>query len=274
MMKDSRYLRISRGHRGDIYEEYTESRYLPLLKFTAQELDMIFFISENGRKYLENKTRVIRPEFSVSYLGVNGPEELKNLPENDEFTIISCSNIIPVKRIDMIIKALELLDTNKKTKWMHFGDGTLRKEIEVLAAKKLNGKRNITFSFMGYFANKDLLNYYENNRIDLFLNTSSSEGLPVSIMEAQSYGIPVIATDVGGVGEIVKERTGHLLRPLFDPAELKDLIIIYINMEAMEKEAMRIKAHNNWKQKFNAETNYSTFTAIIHDHLSRKIDIV
>jgi len=46
----------------------------------------------------------------------------------------------------------------------------------------------------------------------LFINTSSSEGIPVSMMEAQSFGIPILAMDVGGVREIVGPQTGRLLQ--------------------------------------------------------------
>ena len=46
--------------------------------------------------------------------------------------------------------------------------------------------------------------------IDLFINTSSSEGVPVSIMEALSVGIPIIATDVGGTKEIVTKTTARI----------------------------------------------------------------
>lgn len=50
---------------------------------------------------------------------------------------------------------------------------------------------------MGYIANKDLLDWYKTNKPSIFINVSSSEGVPVSIMESMSCGIPTIATDVG-----------------------------------------------------------------------------
>ena len=46
------------AHGSDIYEERTESGYLPLLKYSAQKLNAIFFSSENGKRYFEEKTRV------------------------------------------------------------------------------------------------------------------------------------------------------------------------------------------------------------------------
>ena len=49
------------------------------------------------------------------------------------------------------------------------------------------------------------------NDFDLFVNMSLSEGIPVSIMEAISFGIPIIATNVGGNAEIVNDETGVLI---------------------------------------------------------------
>ena len=49
--------------------------------------------------------------------------------------------------------------------------------------------------------------------IDIFINVSSSEGLPVAIMEAISFDIPIIATNVGGTSEIVTPETGILIAP-------------------------------------------------------------
>ena len=67
---------------------------------------------------------------------------------------------------------------------------------------------------------ENVLKWFEENPADVFVNVSSSEGLPVSIMEAFSYGIPAIATAVGGMPEIVTEDCGVLLKPDFGPEEL------------------------------------------------------
>ncbi|NJK95527.1 MAG: glycosyltransferase [Bacteroidales bacterium] len=54
----------------------------------------------------------------------------------------------------------------------------------------------------------------------MFLNTSLSEGVPVSVMEALSFGLPVIATDVGGTGELINDEVGMLINPEISPALL------------------------------------------------------
>lgn len=58
------------------------------------------------------------------------------------------------------------------------------------------------------------------NDFDLFVNMSLSEGIPVSIMEAISFGIPIIATNVGGNAEIVNDETGVLIPVNIDQAAL------------------------------------------------------
>jgi glycosyltransferase involved in cell wall biosynthesis len=260
MLRYRHCIKIARAHGSDIYEEKTISGYLPLLRFTALNLNAIFFISEHGKDYFTEKVKISTPGLLVSRLGIEKPE-----PENpvtnrsDKFTIVSCSNMVPLKRIHLIIASLESIHSDKEIHWYHFGDGELRDELEALAEKKFGALKTIKYSFMGHFPNNELLNFYRNNRIDLFINTSSTEGVPVSIMEAQSFGIPVIATDTGGVREIVTEGTGTLLPVDFRPKELTDLIEAYLKMPEDEENIIRMKAFLNWQQNYNSLVNYEDF---------------
>ena len=79
---------------------------------------------------------------------------------------------------------------------------------------------NVEVDLKGQVTHENVLKWFEENPADVFVNVSSSEGLPVSIMEAFSYGIPAIATAVGGMPEIVTEDCGVLLNPDFEPEEL------------------------------------------------------
>jgi glycosyltransferase involved in cell wall biosynthesis len=253
-------IKIARAHGSDIYEEKTVKGYLPLLKFTTSKLDAVFFISKQGKKYFEEKIKSDSTRFIVSCLGTDKPEfDGINLIESEKFIIVSCSNMVPLKRIDLIIDALSITETVKKTEWLHFGDGILKDELELYAAKKLGSKEGVSYKFMGYYPNEELLKYYASNRIDLFLNTSSTEGVPVSIMEVQSYGIPVIATDTGGVKEIVAEGTGSLLQVDFQPDKLASLISHYATLPDEETDTIRMNAYMNWTLNFNAAVNYIEF---------------
>jgi glycosyltransferase involved in cell wall biosynthesis len=253
-------IKVARAHGSDIYEEKTSQGYLPLLKFTAKNLDAIFFISENGRQYFSSKIKTVSPSFIISRLGIVKPytTEVK-IHESDKYVIVSCSNMIPLKRIDLIISSLELVVSDKRISWIHFGGGILRDDLEKIAAEKLSPLPNIEYSFMGQIPNDELLKFYSSNKIDLFINASSTEGVPVSIMEAQSFGIPAIATDVGGVREVVREGTGSLLPPDFNPSDLAKLIQYYADLPEEEKNIIRNNAFINWESNFKASDNYSDF---------------
>ena len=170
--------------------------------------------------------------------------------------MVSCSNVVPVKRLDLIIAALKEI-TNVRVIWTHFGDGILLNEIKKLA-KQL--PENIETDFRGNLKNSDLMKVYEKEQFDLFINVSSSEGIPVSIMEAMSFGIPCIATDVGGTKEIVTDGyNGRLLRSDFNNADFVEAINWYLKMDKDTVYNLRKNVYSFWEGKYNAETNYSEF---------------
>jgi glycosyltransferase involved in cell wall biosynthesis len=262
-------IKIARAHGSDLYEERTKSGYLPLLSFSAQKLDAIFFTSKHGMDYFSAKVKPEDCVFFASRLGVNRPEVL-NIKSNisDEYVIVSCSNLIPLKRIDLIIYALDVVRYHKKIVWLHFGDGVLRNELEDIAGIKLGSSDRIKYKFMGHYPNNDLLDFYSHNKVDLFINTSSTEGIPVSIMEAQSFGIPVVATDTGAVREIVVEGTGSLLPVDFKTGDLAKLIEHYANLPENESNRVRMNAIKNWESNFNAALNYKEFLMKVNSILA------
>ena len=269
MLKYKDSIKIARAHGSDIYEEKTQSGYLPLLKFSALNLNAIFFVSKHGKEYFEEKIKMGSPHFSVSYLGVTKSDiEITKTNLSDKFVVVSCSNMVPLKRIDLIINALGIVKSEKEIEWLHFGDGILKNELEEIALNNLKSSDGKTYSFMGYYPNEELLKYYNNNKVDLFINTSSTEGVPVSIMEAQSYGIPVIATDTGGVKELVTEGTGSLLPVNFNPDDLAKLIEHYSKLTKEESDVIRANAMRNWNSNFNAVSNYKDFIMRVNSILA------
>jgi colanic acid/amylovoran biosynthesis glycosyltransferase len=78
-------------------------------------------------------------------------------------------------------------------------------------------------------------------------------------MEAQSYGIPVIATNIGGVHEIISEETGFLLPVDFRAEDLAEKINIFLNMSPAKATEYSHHCFNNWDKNFNASSNYQDF---------------
>ena len=93
--------------------------------------------------------------------------------------------------------------------------------------------------------------------VDVLINTSSSEGLPVSIMEAMSFGIPIIATNVGGTSELVTDKTGILIPKNCSPEDVSEAIN-RISKKSRSTD-FRIEVRNAWKSKVNAQENFTNF---------------
>ena len=66
------------------------------------------------------------------------------------------------------------------------------------------------------------------NWADVFILPSRNEGLPISILEAMSYGMPVISTPVGGIPEVVSDKNGVLVTPSNDK-EIMDAMLLFVN---------------------------------------------
>jgi glycosyltransferase involved in cell wall biosynthesis len=102
--------------------------------------------------------------------------------------------------------------------------------------------------------------------VDLFINSSESEGLPVSIMEAFAFSVPVIAPDVGGIREIVQNGlNGIIIGTEGDVEQIAEAITWFSSQDLKSREIMSGQARHTWEQKFNAEVNYTNFvTQLIH----------
>jgi len=238
------------------------NNYIPLLDYRIVKKDNIRYlpistISELTIRKL-NDVNCKLSRLGTFDFGLNN-KGIKSI--NDKLRIVSCSNMIPLKRIHIIIKALmKIMDT--EIKWVHFGDGPLNNKIELLSK---NLPSNITCEFKGRVKNEQVLNYYQNNFIDLFINVSETEGIPVSIMEAFSFGIPCFATDVGGTNEIVNSTNGYLANKNF---KLKELTSFLLKIkELSRKENLRENARKTWTENYNANANYKNLVSIIENKI-------
>lgn len=244
---------VSRAHRYDLYEYGERGGYIPFRSYIVKNLDTIYAISQDGLKYLKKTCN--QDNIELSRLGVenNGI----NPPSGNLFTIVSCSWCRPVKRVELIIDALAMI-SEFNIEWHHFGDGELYEKIKVIAQKKLPA--NVNAVFHGETSNQQILDFYKQNHIDAFINVSLSEGVPVSIMEAISFGIPAIATDVGGTNEVVYDGVnGFLLNSNFRIEELACIIRQLKKMTEVETTNIRKEARRIWESMYNAKNNYESF---------------
>ena len=240
---------FARGHGGDIYSERRGMKNFPLQHTALKQLDGVFPDSSAGVDYLHNKFPSMVEKIVVGRLGVDDSDEVSHSSDGI-LRILSVSSLVPVKRVHLIPKSL--IHTKRKIIWTHIGGGDCLIEIEKELA---NLGDNVEVNLLGQLPHDEVLQYYANNAVDLFINVSSSEGLPVSIMEAFASGIPVIATKVGGSPEIVSEDCGYLLKEDFLPNELANILDNY-NLESNE---MRDCALNKQRTEYSSEKNQAMF---------------
>ena len=166
---------------------------------------------------------------------------------------------MPVKRLHLLINGLKKLGTirpNKIINWTHIGYGPLEQTIKKLSSDVL--PENIKCNFIGFLPNNGVIEYYQQHNVDVFINVSASEGIPLSIMEAQSCSIPVIATNVGGTSEIVSDEVGLLLNSTPTPADIANAILKFLD-NPNQIEEKKAKARDNWNLNYNANVNHNSF---------------
>ena len=242
---------FTRAHGYDLYEERNFLGYIHFRNFQMKAVDKVYCVSKSGAKYLKEKYPAYQDKVQYSYLGTED-QGMSRVPKGDKVRIVSCSNMIALKRVELIIEILKLIKLD--IEWVHFGGGILLEDIKE-KAKELPD--NIESVFMGSKTNREVLSYYQSTEIDLFMNLSETEGLPVSIMEAISFGIPIIATNVGGTSEIVCHQTGWLINKEFTSGLV--VSIIEENKEKYRIKEFRENIREYWKDNFKASKNYTDF---------------
>jgi glycosyltransferase involved in cell wall biosynthesis len=138
------------------------------------------------------------------------------LPEWPGKTLITVCRLVPWKCVDALIRLLPELPT---TRLVVAGGGDLRAELEELARTTGVAERVV---FLGDVPHAEVRGTLQ--QADAFVLNSSYEGLPHVVLEAMAAGVPVIATDAGGTGEVVEHETTGLLIPIGDTAALKSAI--------------------------------------------------
>ena len=177
---------------------------------------------------------------------------------------MSCSSLIGLKRVDFIIRALSEMPDDCRISWFHIGDGVLRESLERSAAQLLGKKKNIDYHFCGWIDNREVQETYQRIRPSVFITTSATEGLPISMLEAMAAGIPYIGTSVGGIPEVIGDRVnGRLLSETPDPAEIAEAVEFFYRMTGPELDQYKQAALRTWRERFNAHENAERFSARI-----------
>lgn len=239
---------VSRCHGYDLYAGRHPGGYLPYRPYLLGQMRLLCPISQDGVDYLSSHY----PEYHavrLSRLGT-GDHGVCTAGRSQVTTVVSCSNLHPVKRVELLIQGLAQYD--KPLRWIHFGDG---ERMEAVRYQVQSLPEHIRWELRGNVPNDELMAFYKTTYVDVFINVSSSEGVPVSIMEALSFGIPVVATDVGGTHEIVVDGYNGLLLPAqLAPRDIGQAIENVLAMDGLREQARTL-----WQERCDAAQHYGAF---------------
>lgn len=156
------------------------------------------FCEADARRYaaLQQQVRIVH---APNALALGGPSMSALDPVGTERRLVFVGRLDAPKRLDLVLRAVQRLPI------VHLdvlGDGPQRERLELLANDLRIGDR---VSFCGRQPNDQVHSALRSGRYDALVLVSAHEGVPVVLLEAMSAGVPVIASDVGGVGELVRD---------------------------------------------------------------------
>ncbi len=249
---------VSRAHRYDLYEDAAPLGHIPLRTTLLDAYDAIHPVSDDGTRHLQQRHPRFAHKVSTRRLGTPDPGELVKT-SREPFHVVSCSFVLPVKRVDRFAGVLQLLqEEDIDVKWTHFGSGEDLAQVRARAVELLGAE---AVEMPGYVRNTELAQRYREIRPSVFVNLSESEGLPVSIMEAAALGLPVVATDVGGVRELVGSSNGGLLASDFTDRQAAEALLRLARMPEQDYRETCIGSRRLWEQQFAKDVVYPAFAA-------------
>lgn len=253
---------ITRFHGGDLFQDRTILGWQILRSYIAEQCDKLFFVCEDGKRYFTDcwghEEKAV-----VSYIGT---KKRKRVPikDKDVLVLVSCSYLIPSKRVNLILEALQFIPAEQKVEWHHYGNGELEDQLKKEAVKAQEKYKNHHIFFHGEVQNHQIEEEYHLIGAQLFITTTASEGLPVSMMEAISMGIPAIGTRVNGIPELIDDtQSGFLLPCNLTPQQVANAIMRYARLSFCEKKKMSDAAFACWSEKFDAEKNAVEFCKVL-----------
>jgi len=224
-------------HRWDISENN-------MLKEKARTAKFIRIISKDGyNEVLEIVENEYKNKCFILHVGIDIKKLTKNREKTDKrdkdiFIVVTPANLVEKKGHKYLIKAIEIL-TQKgyNIKCYLFGDGPLREELEK-SVSDMNLEKVIILA--GAIPHDRLLELYVKNEVDcvvlpsVITDEGEREGIPVSLMEAMAFKIPVVSTNTGGIPELLDNDAGIIVEQK-NPYKLAEAIETLIKDEELRR---------------------------------------
>ena len=173
---------------------FRSALFFRLLSFCFQRTVVV---SHEMKQALTGTYGYTANNIKVIHNGISVPDDVIH-HSRERIVVGSAGRLFPVKDFSLLVEiARHVIDRNKIVEFVLAGDGPQRSMLE----EKVNSySMQEYFTFLGH--QEDMDAFYRN--LDIYINTSVHEGIPMSVLEAMSYGLPVIVPAVGGFPEIIQ----------------------------------------------------------------------
>lgn len=181
------------------------NRRLRIEKMTQFLVDKAIVVSDKSYELRNEREGIPSKKLELIYNFVNKPEIIKNSRHTNTIFFGMACRLIKLKNIPHVIYLVKFLNENGvKSKLLIAGDGKDLKNIKS-TIEKTNTHESV--ELLGFQEN--LNKFYE--AIDIYIVSSQTEDLPLSMVEAMGYGCPVISTKVGGIPDVIKRGEGLII---------------------------------------------------------------
>ena len=193
------------------------------------------------KKYIndiKNKTEIISMGIDVSLFRADfDKDELKRKYQvNSKDTLLFIGRLVEKKGVFYLIEAMKkIVSENSDTELIVCGDGPLREELEV--SVKRNNLENFV-RFVGYVNGIKKREYLFLSEIlivpSIVTESGDTEGLPVVILEGLAAGIPIIASNVGGISDVIKHNENGFLVKEKNPKGIAEKVLILLRDKELQ----------------------------------------
>jgi len=202
-------------------------------------------VSGGIRTFFVNDLGFCAERVAVIHNGIEIPPTVCGKAANGPFVIGSAGRLFPVKDYLLMVRIAKELAPEREIYLALAGDGPERGALEkAIDEYGLTGR----YILKGHL--EDMDSFYRG--LDLYLNTSVHEGIPMTILEAMVRGLPVIAPLVGGIGEIIENGVEGFLVPNRDPKAFAEKCLLLLQ-DAELRQRMGQAARAKVERGFSAE---------------------
>lgn len=265
---DSKFKCFSRTLGSDLYGFFNNDRYVAFEKIKFSNLNLVLTLNSGQKKKLLDENLIDENKIEKNILGIT-KQNILNLDDfsSRNITICSCgqhNHIKNTKSIIDFVKTLSEIDRNKKIDYVSIGSGILNSKLKIYAKKKLY---NINYKFINRVDN--LVNFFKNEKVDIFINLSFDEGMSFAVMEALSCGIPVICSNIPGNREIIDEKNGYILKDFTEDEMINLSKIIHNDLNKKENFIQKkIQCIKTTSEILDNKINSQKFIKIINKYYS------